>query len=319
MRASSELEIIDAHVHFYRSLSLERQNVVNPGRRDRDRWANPESVDAFLDFFGISKIVCLPNFPTPQMRRSLLAALPAELAGAERETAEAGVERELAARLSRQNEWLCQAAAQNPRLIPTIAIQKVYQPEEMVAEVRLRAGQGAKAVKLIPGYYREHPADRAFWPMYETCQELGLTIISDSGTLGFEDWGECYGEPVNFTDVLADFPRLTLVMAHFGSAFWDERVELALRYPNLNFDISGGFAAPHFEARDGLRAAAVEDAARLMRKVGIERFMFGTDGPRFSTPAQLEQVLGLDLTEPEKRQLMAANARRIYRVDGEAA
>jgi predicted TIM-barrel fold metal-dependent hydrolase len=312
----SELEIIDAHVHFYRSLPLERQNVVNPGRRDRDRWANPESINGYLDFMGISKIVCLPNFPTPQMRKSMLAALPPSVEGTERKAAEAGVERELAQKLSRQNEWLCQEAANNRRLVPAIAIQMVYSPEEMVAELRLRAGQGGKAVKLIPGYYREHPADRAFWPMYEACQELGITVISDSGTLGADDAGFCYGQPANFQDVLEAFPRLTLVMAHFGSAFWDERVELALRFRNLNFDISGGFGAPNFEARDGLRAAALEDAVRLLRKVGVERFMFGTDGPRFSVPAQLEQALGLDLTDSEKHLLMAENAKRIYRIDG---
>ena len=79
--------------------------------------------------------------------------------------------------------------------------------------------------------------------------------------------------------VTASFERLVLVMAHFASAYWDERVELALRYPNLHFDVSGGFQAPELEVRDGPRALTEEDAPRILRKVGIERFMWGTDGP----------------------------------------
>jgi uncharacterized protein len=311
----SEFEIIDAHVHLYRSLDLERKNVVHPGRRDRDRWANPAAVNAFLDHAGVSKIVCLPNFPTRQMRESLLRELPAELSDSERAAAAADIELTLASRLRRQNEWICKTASENPRLIPAISMQKVFSPDDMVEELRLRVSQGARIVKMLPGMYFEHPADRAFWPLYEACAELDVTIISDTGTLGLDDSGVAYGEPDNFAEMLAAFPRLRLVMAHFASAFWDERVALAERFPNLYFDISGSFNADHVEVRDGRRAAAIEDAARLIRSVGVDRFMFGSDGPRFLFQPQVEQALGLELSDDELQKILAGNARNIYRID----
>jgi predicted TIM-barrel fold metal-dependent hydrolase len=310
-----EFDIIDAHVHLYRSLDLERKNVVHPGRRDRDRWANPESITAYMDGQGISKIVCLPNFPTRQMRRSLLDELPPGLAGRERGAAEADVDAQLAARLRRQNEWMCRTAAENPRLVPAISMQALFTPEEMVTELRLRVGQGAKIVKMLPGMYYEYPDDRKFWPLYSACAELGVTIVSDTGTLGQQESGIAYGEPARFAGVLESFPGLRLVMAHFPSAFWDQRAALARTYPNLYFDTSGSFNAPHTEVRDGRRAAAIEDAVRLMREVGIGRFMFGSDGPRFLLQPQLEQILGLDLADDEKQLVLAGNARSIYRID----
>jgi uncharacterized protein len=313
--SAGEFDIIDAHVHLYRSQDLERRNVVHPGRRDRDRWANPASVTAFMDREGIFKIVCLPNFPTRQMRQALLDQLPADLGDDERAAATAGIEAELASRLRRQNEWICRTAAENPRLVPAISMQKVFTPEEMVEELRLRVSQGARIVKMLPGMYFEHPADKAFWPLYEACAELDVAVVSDTGTLGQPESGTAYGEPVNFADVLAAFPGLRLVMAHFPSAFWDERVALAQRFPNLYFDTSGSFNAEHIEVRDGHRAAAVEDAVRLIRGVGVERFMFGSDGPRFLFQPQLEQILGLDLTDDERQMVLAGNARRIYRID----
>jgi predicted TIM-barrel fold metal-dependent hydrolase len=302
----TDFEIIDAHVHLYRSLALEKQNVVDPGRRDRDRWGNPDAVGPFMDREGISNMVCLPNFPTRQMRRAQLARQP--------EADLESVDRDLLSRVRRQNEWLCQLHASDPRLIPAVGIQKLFSPDDMVEEVRLRAAQGARTVKLLPGMYFEYPNDRAFWPMYAACEELGVAITSDTGTLGSDESGICYGEPANFAEVLASFPRLTLVMAHFPSAFWDQRVELARRFPNLCFDISGGFNGPHREVRDGHRALAVEDAVRVLRSVGVERFMFGSDGPRFRFQPALEQVLSLDLDADEKQAVLATNARRIYRI-----
>jgi predicted TIM-barrel fold metal-dependent hydrolase len=314
MIESGEMDIIDAHVHLYRSLTLEKQNVVDPGRRDRDRWGNPDAVTAFMEREGVSSVVCLPNFPTRQMRAAQVAQLSEAQTRTERERALAGIEQELAGRVRRQNDWLCQLHGANPRLVPAIGIQKLFSSQEMVDEVGRLAGRGARTVKLLPGLYFEYPDDRAFWPMYEACQDLGLAVTSDTGTLGAQESGTCYGEPRRFAEVLHDFPRLTLVMAHFPSAFWDERVELAGRFPNLVFDISGGFHGPHMEVRDGHRALAVEDAVRLLRKVGIERFMFGSDGPRFRFQPAIEQVLALDLTDAEKQALLADNARRIYRI-----
>lgn len=309
---ADDIDIIDAHVHLYRSLDLEKQNVRKPGIRDRDRWGNPEAIDAFMDQQGLSKIVCLPNFPTLQIRASLVKKLPAGQSENERTEALAAIDADLKNRLRRQNIWICELGTSNKRLVPTLAIHKIFTPEEMVDEVRKGAAGGARAVKMLPGLYHEYPYDEAFWPMYAACQELGLCIISDSGTLGEKDAGIAYGEPKNFTRVLEDFPRLNVILAHFASAYWDERMVMAKKFPNLFFDISGNFREHGIEVRDGERALAFEDGPRIMREVGMDRFMFGTDGPRSPFHASLEQALRLKIDPAERAMLMADNARRIY-------
>lgn len=308
-------EIIDAHVHLHRNITVEKQSFPIPGRRDRDRWGNVDSITSFMDREGISKIVALNLFPTEPMREALLAKLPADISQSEREEAEGQVEKELVARLRRHNEWLCGAAEQNPRLVPSVGIQKLLTPREMVEEVELRVARGARAVKLIPGMFNFYPNDRDFWPMYQRCQELGICVASDTGSVGTPDAkGRYYGEPGFFAEVLESFPKLKLVMCHLASAFWDERVAMAQRYPNLYFDISGSFNAPDIVARDGVRACPEADAVRIMRKVGVERIMFATDGPGIMLQPGLEQFLRLDLTEAEKRLILAENARRIYNI-----
>jgi predicted TIM-barrel fold metal-dependent hydrolase len=317
-----ELELIDAHIHLHKDIGKERQALPLPGRRDRDRWGNAESITRYLDWEGVSYAVSLNLFPTPVIRRALRAKLHPGLTTSERAAAEAAIEVDLANRLRRHNEWLCSFSRQQPRVLAGIGIQKLLSPDEMVEEVELRVAQGARAVKLIPGWYREFPHDRAYWPMYDRCQELGIPIVADTGTLGLGRHGAypgevntiCYGEPFGFEEVLKSFPRLTVVMAHFGSAYWDQRLELAQRYPKLVFDISGGFDAPGLKVRDGHRALHEDDAVRVMRRIGIERFMFGSDGPHVMVQPYVEQVLRLGLRQDELAMLLAANARRIYAI-----
>lgn len=313
-------EFVDAHVHLYRDIDKERQGLPVPGRRDRDRWGNADSVIPYMDREGVTHIVALNLFPTAFLRPVLLRRLGPE-AGHDPAAREA-VDRDLADRMRAQNEWLCAVSAREPRILAGIGMQKLLTPDEMVAEVEVRAKAGARTVKLIPGWYHEFPDDRAFWPMYARCEELGLAITSDTGSLGLgrhmahpdEDNTIVYGEPRRFEDVLRAFPRLTVIMCHFGSAFWDQRVELAGRYPNLMFDISGGFQGPGVVARDGDRALSEADAVRVMRTVGMDRLMFGSDGPVVMVQPYIEQVLRLPLTAGELDMLLRDNARRIYRI-----
>jgi predicted TIM-barrel fold metal-dependent hydrolase len=316
-----DFRIVDAHVHLYRDIEKEKQARNIPGRRDRDRWGNADTVIPYMDREGVSHIVVVNFYPTGVMRRVLLRKLPDGLSEDDAQSARQDIERQLADGMRRQNDWLCKLSQQQPRIVAGIGVQKLLTPEELVAEVELRAAAGARAVKILPGWFHEYPNDRAFWPMYQRCAELGLTVVSDTGTIGLgrhqahpeEDNKICYGQPVHFTEVLQSFPDLTLVMAHFPSAFWDERLELARAFPNLMFDISGGFQGDGFAARDGHRAITESDAPRIMRKVGIERFMFGTDGPTVMIQPGLEQLLRLDLTDGEKQMILADNAHRIYK------
>jgi predicted TIM-barrel fold metal-dependent hydrolase len=267
-----------------------------------------------MDSCGISKLVFLNVLPTVEMIEAGLRKRAPETEEARRD-AEAELRSEMADRIRRQNAWACEVGATFDRLVPFVGVQPLLGSEDAAAEVRLGHESGAKGVKIQPGMNAFFPADRALWPMYETAQELGLPILTDSGTYGHPtpDGGH-YGEPFNFVEVLESFPRLTLVQAHFASAYWDQRIELAQRYPNLFFDVSGGFGAPDLIVRDEHRALAEDDAVRVLRRVGVDRFLFGTDGPSVMPQPYIEQVLRLGLTDDEQRLILSENAKRLYRI-----
>jgi predicted TIM-barrel fold metal-dependent hydrolase len=125
------------------------------------------------------------------------------------------------------------------------------------------------------------------------------------------DGGVDYAEPKNWSKVLDAFPKLTVILAHLGAAWWDERVELAQKHPNVVFDTSQGFAAPDQIPYCSHRGLAEEDVIRIFRKIGVERIMFGTDFPALAPQPQVEQLLRLPFTDEEKTLLFAGNAKRI--------
>lgn len=312
---SAEYEVIDVHFHLVRDIVQEKVGGRYPGRRDRDRIGTPEKLIPYMQREGIAKVVFLCWFPTRELMEAALKKLPPDLSKPERAEAEEKIRQEMPDRVRRHNMWACEVGRQYKQLIPFIGIQPVLGPQGMAEEVAVRSREGARGVKLHPGIYEFFPNDRQMWPFYEKCQELGLPIIADSAPFHRAPKGTEYGEPVHFAEVLRDFPRLTLVLAHLSSAFWDERVELAQQFPNVYFDTSQGFSLPDSIREHGYRGLSALDAPRVFRKIGVERIMFGSDAPRsFDMVSQVEEMLALDLTEAEKRMVLAENAKRILKI-----
>lgn len=325
-----DFEVIDVHNHLCRDAEEEREYFPIPGRRAHDRWATPERAIEYMDRNGISAMAFMILVPRqkrgPLYQKAKLGELPAE----QREEERKKLGGQIGAIMREMNEWGCRIGRQFPRLLPFIGMSDdLGSAEEIAAEVTLRAGQGARGVKMHPGQFSCFPDNEVLWPMYEKCQELGLPVLSDSGPwphshlmmmypnpLGFKlhEPNPNYAEPKNFARVLEAFPKLTLIMAHLGSAWWDERAELAQQYPNLFFDTSQGFAAPDQIPVVAHRSLAEEDAVRVFRKIGIERIMYGSDFPGIAPQPQLEQIMRLPLTDGEKRMILAENARRILRI-----
>ena len=325
-----DFEVIDAHIHLARTVEEESNYWLFPGRRAGDRWGTPERAITYMDRNGISKVAFLTLIPRqfrgPLVEKAKLSGLPEE----QRRKEEKRLSQQVAPIMREINEWGCEVGRRFPRLLPFSCVSKeLGDAKAMVEEVVLRASQGAKGIKLHPGMFSFFPDDEEMWPMYEKCQELGLPVLADSGPwpvlhvlteapspvgVKMEQVSIDYAEPKNWARVAEAFPRLTIILAHLGSAWWDERVELAQKYPNVYFDTSQGFSAPDRIPYSPHRGLAEEDAVRIFRKIGVERIMFGTDFPAIAPQPQLEQLLRLPLSDEEKQMVLSENAKRILRI-----
>ncbi|MBU2547938.1 MAG: amidohydrolase family protein [Proteobacteria bacterium] len=300
--------VVDAHLHTYKTPEIGLQALS--GWDLAGCVGTPEELLGIMDQAGIASAVQVNLTPARVMYDAAMAGLVPE---ADPDRAEA-VRLKIADRIRRRNEWTCRVSREHPRLVPYISVDPLMGSAGMVDELvdKVR-NHGARGLKIHPSEGRYSPDSADFQPVWETAERLGIPVTTHGGEYELDQSGDVQTRPRAFARILAEFPRLTLQIGHLGRGFFDESIELAGRFPNVCFDTStvipaGGDGV--FSDRDG-GGLSDEEAADLFRRVGVERVMFGTDYPWLHPAWELKRLLGLPLSEEEKKAVLGENARRI--------
>jgi uncharacterized protein len=178
------------------------------------------------------------------------------------------------------------------------------------AELRRQLELGAVALKVHPVHGGFAVADRALYPAYEICQSAGVPVIVHCGTSTFPGSSNKYADPVLLDDLLRDFRRLEVVLAHGGRGWWyDAAAFLALSNEHVWIELSGlppsrlrGYYARH-------------NWARLTR-----RMIFATDWPGVPGIAHNARAVAALCPDPETVGLvLAGNADRVYHLKPDGA
>lgn len=295
-----KFKVIDAHLHTYKTPEIALQAM---GESRAGCMGTPEELLGIMDEAGIDISVQLNMTPALAMFQAAMEKVPPE----DREKARPDLINTMTGRILRRNQWTCDLAAGNPRLVAFPSIDPIMGEDAMVREIEDRAKHDRiKGLKIHPAEGHFFPDAPVLWPMYETAQRLGLPVISHGGAFASD---KDYTRPKYFAKVLDDFKDLTLVVAHLGLLYWDEAVSLADTYENVYFDTS---AAIHGD--DVEKALADDEAVDLICRIGVHRVMFGSDFPWYHPGRALKRVLGLPLSDAGKKAVLAENALRILKL-----
>jgi predicted TIM-barrel fold metal-dependent hydrolase len=212
------------------------------------------------------------------------------------------IEATMADRFRAANRWLVDALAPLPQLTPYVGVDPwAMSPQQNVEHLREMTDRGARGIKLHPVAQRFEPNDPRMRPVYDTCEELGLVVLSHTGSA---KGGEPFAEPGAFADMLEQHPRLTVVLAHLGGGSWRQTLSLARAFPKVAFDL-----CEIIEWAGAPKAPTDEDLARMIKEIGPERVMLGTDFPWYDLGRTVELVMELPvLSTGEKEQILGANA-----------
>lgn len=113
-----------------------------------------------------------------------------------------------------------------------------------------------------------------------------------------------FSETGKLVNVKKMFPRLEVVAAHLGGyKAWHEAYKLAC-LDHVWFDTSSA-----------LWAMTPEYAKEIIRTVGSDRVMFGTDYPVMMPKSDLDRFLAIDLTEKEREDILCNNALRFLKIN----
>ena len=134
---------------------------------------------------------------------------------------------------------------------------------------------GVRGFKFHPSLQGFEPNDRRIYPVYEAIAESGVPALFHTGQTGL---GSAlpgghgiklrYSDPMLLDDVAADFPELTIVMAHPAVPWVDAQIAIASHKANCYVDLSGW--SPKYFPPQLVRALS-----RQLRT----KALFGTDHP----------------------------------------
>jgi predicted TIM-barrel fold metal-dependent hydrolase len=200
-------------------------------------------------------------------------------------------------------------AAHNPARIKAIANVNPHLHYPVDEELQRQLDLGAVACKLHPVHAGIAANDRSLYPAYELCQAAGIPLVVHCGTSTFPGSANKYADPVLLDDVLRDFRKLHLVLAHGGRGWWyDAAAFTALSNDRVWIELSG---LPPSRLREYY---ARHNWNRLTR-----RMIFGTDWPGVPGIAKNARAVAALCPDEETAALvLAGNAAHVYRLKTEA-
>jgi uncharacterized protein len=144
------------------------------------------------------------------------------------------------------NEEILEAAQQNDDLMLAFASIDPHKGLFGAREARRLIREGVRGFKFHPTCQGFFPNDRMAYRLYEVIAEHKLPAIFHTGHsgigTGMRGGGGLrlkYSQPIHIDDVAADFPDMTIIMAHPSWPWTDEALSIALHKPNVYIDLSG--------------------------------------------------------------------------------
>lgn len=169
---------------------------------------------------------------------------------------------------------------------------------------------GLRGLKLHPTTQAFFPNDTRFYPLWQKASDLGIPVLFHSGqtgvgagTPGGGGYKLKYSHPMLLDDVAADFPDLTIIMAHPAVPWQEEQLSVALHKGNVYIDLSG-WSPKYF------RPILVQ----YIRSILKDKVLFGSDYPVLQPERWLQDFEGLELKDEVRQKILLENAKKVLKL-----
>ncbi len=195
---------------------------------------------------------------------------------------------------------LLEPSAGQGRLIPFGSVH----PESKTAlnDIEVLAKAGIKGMKFHPEYQHFFANDPQMNPFYDLCAQLGLVVVFHAGFDAYSpELVHC--TPAMGLEVKRRFPKLQIVMAHFGGMFCWQEVLDQLAGEDIWLDTAYCYSLLPREL-----------ALQIVKKHGSEHILFASDAPWQSSAHSMEMVESWGLTSWEQDRIFYHNAQELLRL-----
>jgi uncharacterized protein len=204
------------------------------------------------------------------------------------------------------NEDVLAAAARHPDVLIPFASVDPHRPDAAERVERLVAA-GARGFKFHPTLQGFAPDDRRFYQVYEAISSAHVPALFHSGqtgigagTPGGSGLRLRHSNPMLLDDVAAEFPDLTVVIAHPSFPWQDEALAVATHKANVHIDLSG-WSPKYFPPQ------LVQYANTLLK----HKVLFGSDYPVITPDRWLRDFAELPIKDEVRPLILKENAARL--------
>jgi predicted TIM-barrel fold metal-dependent hydrolase len=124
-----------------------------------------------------------------------------------------------------------------------------------------------------------------------------------AGTPGGGGYKLKYSHPMLLDDVAADFPDLTIIMAHPAVPWQEEQLSVVLHKGNVYMDLSG-WSPKYF------RPILVQ----YIRSILKDKVLFGSDYPVLQPERWLQDFETLEFKEEVQQKILLENAKKVLKL-----
>ena len=166
--------------------------------------------------------------------------------------------------------------------------------ENIEEEVDRILSVGLKGIKMHPDSQRFNIDDERLFPVYDAIRGR-IPVLLHMGDRRYD-----FSHPARLRKVLAQFPDLKVIAAHFGGYSMFETARENLEDTDCVFDISSAmmFMQPG-------------EAEGYINRYGAERMAYGTDYPLWDPVTEVQRFRRLKLTGEQFDQISYKTAQRI--------
>ncbi|MEX0763195.1 MAG: amidohydrolase family protein [Dehalococcoidia bacterium] len=281
------MQAIDIHAHVPRQPGLEESGIES-GLRKMFRMKAP------------------PPDPTGMAERYRLVDAMAVIFSVDAETATGDK--------PDSNDYVAEIVNAHPDVFMGFASVDPWKGSAAVDELeRSVRDLGLRGLKLHPVHQAFYPDDARFHSLFAKCSELGVPVLihtgyaaAGAGTPGGGGFKLAHSRPIPHIDnIAAEFPELTIIMAHPAWPWIEEQIAVALHKPNVYLDLSGW--APKY-----IPDRLIQEANSRLR----DKVLFGSDYPYMPPERWLEEFEQLDIRDDVRPKILLENAQRVLGITG---
>jgi predicted TIM-barrel fold metal-dependent hydrolase len=188
------------------------------------------------------------------------------------------------------NDEIADAVRRFPdRLIGFATTYPHQDPDAAAVELERSLAMGLRGLKFHP-WLQSFPANSAYlYPCLEICAKHAIPVLFHTGT-------PPYSQPFQVMEQAKRFPRAPFIIGHFGKLMFLDAVRSAELCPNVYLETSG---------------AQVADITFALEHIPAKRILFGTDLPWFNHHYYIGSVLGADIGDEDRHNILHRNAEKL--------